>query len=358
MIYVPTGHVLYASEGTVVARAFDLGTFQFRGDPVPIADGVQYYGGTGMVEMAASSNGVLAIQDNAQVSELVWLDRSGRDLGPLTAGQEFGSIRLSPNGQRIAVEIVDPSSSSALFMFDRDSGIPTRFTSAGYASSPVWSPDGETVYFRLGGPPDLYRKSADGRGGEQLLRALDGIQSPLDVSRDGRLLVYGDNSRSTNQDLWLLPLGGNQEPTPYLTTTAWEMAARFSPDSRWLAFVSTESGAAEVYVAPVDDARAKFRVSAAGGSAPRWGPDGKELLYLTADGNLVSVPLVLGRLVQRGTPTMLFKLGSLYDAAGMRGNAAYELTPDGQRLLVNRVLRDPALAPLTVLTNWPALLPR
>jgi hypothetical protein len=111
-------------------------------------------------------------------------------------------------------------------------------------------------------------------------------------------------------------------------------------------------------VAPVDDARAKFRVSAAGGIAPRWGPDGKELLYITPDGNLVSVPLMLGRQVQRGTPAMLFKLGSLYEAANLRGNAAYELTPDGQRLLVNRILRDPAQAPLTVLTNWTALLSR
>jgi Tol biopolymer transport system component len=359
MVYVPTGHVLYAREGTVMAQAFDVGTFRLSGDPVPIVDNVQYFRGTGMVEMAASSNGVLAIQENAQVSELVWLDRSGRDLGPLAAGQEFGNVRLSPNGQRIVVEIVEPSSSSPdLFMFDRDSGIPTRFTAGGDASSPVWSPDAETVYFRMGGPPDLYKKSADGRGGDQVLRALDGIQTPLDVSSNGRLLIYSDASRSTNQDLWLLPLDGSHDPIGYLTTPAWEMAARFSPDARWLAFVSTESGAAEVYVAPVDDARAKVRVSAAGGIAPRWGPDGKELLYITPDGNLVSVPLVLGRLVQAGTPTMMFKLGSLYEAANLRGNAAYELTPDGQRLLVNRVLRDPAQAPLTVLTNWTALLTR
>ena len=359
IVYVPTGHVLYASKGTVMAQAFDIGTFQLQGDPVPIVDDVQYFRGTGMVEMASSSNGVLAIQENAQASELVWLDRSGRDLGPLAAGQEFGNVRLSPDGQRIAVEIVESNSSSPdLFMFDRDSGIPTRFTSGGDASSPVWSPDAETLYFRMGGPPDLYKKTADGRGGDQLLRALDGLETPLDVSSDGRLLIYSDASRSTNQDLWLLPLDGSTEPIGYLTTPAWEMAARFSPDARWLAFVSTESGATEVYVAPVDDARAKVRVSAAGGIAPRWGRDGKELLYITPDGNLVSVPLVLGRLVQPGTPTMMFKLGSLYEAANLRGNAAYELTPDGQRLLVNRVLRDPAQAPLTVLTNWTALLSR
>jgi hypothetical protein len=113
-----------------------------------------------------------------------------------------------------------------------------------------------------------------------------------------------------------------------------------------------------VYVAPVDDARAKHRVSAAGGIAPRWGNGGKELLYITPDGNLVSIPLMLGHQVQRGTPTMMFKIGSLFEAAGLRGNAAYELTPDGQRLLVNRVLRDPAQAPLTLLTNWTALLPK
>ena len=186
------------------------------------------------------------------------------------------------------------------------------------------------------------------RGGEQLLRALGGLETPLDVSSDGRLLVYSDANRETNQDLWLLPLGNNQEPRKYLTTLAWEMAARFSPDSQWLAFVSNESGAAEVYVAPVDDAGARYRVSSAGGIAPRWGRDGKELIYVTPDGNLVSVPLMLGRQVQRGAPTMMFRQGSLYEGY-LRGNIAYELTPDGQRLLVNRVLRDPAVAPLTLL---------
>jgi serine/threonine protein kinase/Tol biopolymer transport system component len=359
MVYVPSGHVLYVNAGTVMAQKFDIRTFQLQGEPTPVIDGVQFYQGTGMVEMAVSSNGLLAIQENAQISELVWLDRTGKDLGPLGAGKEFGNFRLSPDGRRIAVEILEPRSSVAeLSMFDSESGIPTQFTSGGYASSPVWSPDAETVFFRSGGPPDLYKRSADGRGSEQLVRALDGIETPLDVSSDGQLLVYSDASRTTNQDLWLLPLAGDQKPRPYLTTTAWEMAARFSPDGRWLAFVSTESEATEVYVAPVDDARAKYRVSAAGGIAPRWGRDGKELLYITPEGNLVSVPLMLGRQVQRGAPTLMFKLGSLYETAGLRGNAAYELTPDGQRLLVNRVLRDPAQAPLTLLTNWTALLPR
>jgi eukaryotic-like serine/threonine-protein kinase len=357
-VYVPTGHVLYANAGTVMAQKFDTTTFQLRADPIPIVEDVQYYKGTGMIEMSASSNGLLAIQENAQFSELVWLDRAGRELGVLESGKEFGNLRFSPSGHRIAVEIADPSSSGPdLYMFDRDSGIPTRFTSGGYSSGPVWSPDGETIHFRSGSPPDLFKKRADGRGGDQRLQALGGLETPLDVSSDGRLLVYSDAHRTTNQDLWLLPLGGG-EPSAYLTTLAWETAARFSPDSQWLAFVSNESGASEVYVAPVEDARAKYRVSAAGGIAPRWGRGGKELLYVTSDGNLVSVPLMLGRQVQRGTPTMMFKIGSLFEAASLRGNAAYELTPDGERLLVNRVLRDPAQAPLTLLTNWTARLPK
>jgi Tol biopolymer transport system component len=231
MIYEPTGHVLYADAGTVMAQEFQLGTFQLLGNPVPIIDGVQHYEGTGMVEMSASSNGLLVIQESAQISELVWLDRTGKDLGVLGAGKQYGNVRQSPNGQRIAVEIVNRrSAATELFMFDRESGIPTQFTSDGNASSPVWSPDASTVYFRSGGPPDLYAKSADGRGGQRLLRALDGIETPLDVSNDGRLLVYSDASRSTNQDLWLLPLGNDTKPTPYMTTTAWETAARFSPD--------------------------------------------------------------------------------------------------------------------------------
>jgi len=357
VLYVPTGHVLFGASGTVLAQKFDTTTFQLSGDPIPIIDGVQSYDLTGMVEVSASSNGLLAIQESAQSSELVWLDRAGRELGVLASGKEFGNLRISPNGQRIAIDIVEPSSLADLYMFDRDSGIPTRFTSDGHSSGPVWSPDGETLFFRSGGPPDLYKKLADGRGGDQLLKSLGGLETPLDVSSDGRLLVYSDANRESNQDLWLLPLGGNQEPRKYLTTLAWEMAARFSPDSRWLAFVSNETGAAEVYVAPVDDAGARYRVSSAGGIAPRWGRDGKELIYVTPEHNLVSVPLMLGRQVQRGAPTMMFRQASIYEGF-LRGNVAYELTPDGQRLLVNRVLRDPAVAPLTLLSNWTALLPR
>ncbi|MGH9384496.1 MAG: protein kinase domain-containing protein, partial [Vicinamibacterales bacterium] len=248
MTYVRPGYVLYAQDGALLARQFNLNRLELVGDPISVVDGVRHARPAGLVEMSASANGVLAFQESRRRSELVWLDRSGKELGTLGAPDAFESLRLSPDARRIVAVIEDLRTGfSDLWVFDVQSGIPTRFTTNGLSWEPVWSPDGETLFFRSGSPPDLFFKRADGRGGDRVLKALNGVQNPQDVSSDSTHLVYSEGSRVTGSDLWLLPLAGDSAPRPLLVTPADEMAARFSPDGRWLAFVSTESGSSEVY---------------------------------------------------------------------------------------------------------------
>jgi Tol biopolymer transport system component len=273
----------------------------------------------------------------------------------------YGEVRISRDGHEVAVVASDSrSGSSDIWIFNRDSGIPTKFTSEpGGAARPVWSADSEVLVYRLagaGGPPDIYQQRADGRGGREVRLAMDGIQQPMDASPDGRYLIYNDGNRAGIRDIWLLPLSPPAPPRPYLRTPAIEQDARVSPDGRWLAFVSSESGKAEVYVAPLDDPNARKRVSADGGLAPRWGRDGRELVYVDLTDTLMAVDFSAPAM-RPGRPHSLFSPGRLVRNPGAGyGEPFYDLAPDGQSFLVNRVVHDPAVEPITIVLNWPSLL--
>ena len=365
LVYVPSGHLLYAQDGALLARGFDIAARRFTGDPVTVAPRLWYFKPTGMAQFAVSDTGVLAYHGATHVSDLIWFDRSGRAGATLGARAAFSEVRISRDGRKIAVAIADPKSGAPdIWIYDRESGIPTRATNALVeASRPVWSSDGEWLYFRSAGengPPDIYRKRADGRGTTEVVLAPDGVQQPMDIAPDGQTLVYQDANRTTGRDIWLAPLTGPQTPRPYLRTTAVEQDARVSPDSRWLAFVSSESGRGEVYVAPLDDPGGRQRVSAAGGLAPRWRADGRELVYLDLDNtfNSVAIDLRQGRLIL-SPPRPLFSPGPVArNPGGGMGEPYYDFSPDGQSFLVNRIVDDPAIAPITVVLNWAAALQR
>jgi Tol biopolymer transport system component len=251
--------------------------------------------------------------------------------------------------------------SSDIWIFNRETGGSTKFTSdPNGATRPAWSADGEVLFYRTAGangPPDIHQRRVDGRGGHEVRVAMDGVQQPMDASPDGRYLVFTDANRATIRDIWILPLSPPAPPRPYLRTPAVEQDARVSPDSRWIAFVSSESGRAEVYVAPIDDPGAKRRVSSDGGLAPRWRQDGRELVYIDLADTFMTIAFTGGLLVGETEPRPLFSAGRLFrNPGGGFGEPYYDLAPDGQAFLVNRLLHDPALEPITVVLNWPALL--
>jgi Tol biopolymer transport system component len=294
------------------------------------------------------------------VSELLWVDRSGREVGSLGSRASHQDIRISRDGRRVAVATVEPKTGAAdIWIYDRKSGIPTRFTSEPVEGArPVWSHDDLLLFFRStgpDGPPDDFQKRSDGRGEKDLTLALAGVQQPMDVTPDGRQLVYSDGNRVTSRDIWILPLAKPAAPVPYLRTSAVEHDARVSPDGRWLAFVSSETGHAEVYVAPIDDPGARRRLSSQGGVGPRWGRNSREVIYVDMSDTFMSVELAAGPDIRPSVPRPLFSAGRLArNPGGGFGEPYYDLSPDGQTLLVNRVVEDPTVAPITVFLNWPA----
>jgi eukaryotic-like serine/threonine-protein kinase len=199
---------------------------------------------------------------------------------------------------------------------------------------------------------DIYRKPTAGNGQEELLLHAGINAFPDDMSYDGKWIVYEQPGQKTANDLWLLPLDGDRKPVPYLQTPFDEMTARFSPDGRWMAYQSNESGRFQVHVQTVEPSGAKYQISSSGGTEPQWQRDGKELFYVSADRTLTAVPVKLGATVETGTPQPLFSV----ILADQFGNEVYAAMRDGQRFLVLVPVAGEAGAVqlITVVTNWQA----
>jgi dipeptidyl aminopeptidase/acylaminoacyl peptidase len=367
MVYAQPGHVLYVQEGALLAQTFDLGSLRLTGEPVRIAEGLDYYRSTGSAAFSVSDFGGLAYHGNPGALELSWFDRQGKALAPVGGRQKFGNLRISPEGERAAVEVVEPRlGTSDIWIYQLSRGIPIRLTTdLNDEQYPAWSPDGRRIMFGsdrgtgVDASSDFFAKSSDGMGDEETVFVHVGPQFLEDWSRDGRFAAYRDGTRETGADLWILPLDGDRKPWPFVRSRFEEWGSRFSPDSAWLAFVSDDSGTSEVYLAPLRGSGAKTRVSTGGGVSPRWRRDGRELFYLSGDGRTVmSVPIDLTPTLRVGTPVRLFTTAA---EAGFRGNArdrAYDVTPDGTRFLFSVSADQTASSRITVVLDWPALLRR
>ena len=217
---------------------------------------------------------------------------------------------------------------------------------------PIWSPDGSRIVFASNrdGPFNLYQKASSGAGNDEALLKSDVPKTPLDWSRDGRFIVYRNSDPKTGLDLWMLPLAGDRKPIPFLQTEFNETAAQFSPDGRWIAYASDESGRYEVYVRPFNGGPAaggKWLISSNGGNWPKWRGDGKELFYLAADGKLMAVE-VKGdsSAFEAADPKPLFETRTR-GLGPVRG-----ITADGKQFLINTEVAEATSSPITVVLNW------
>jgi len=349
-----SGHLFFWRDGGVMAQPFDPSARRLSGEAVSVATPVGQGVGVGYVSFSASQTGVIAYSRGISrpVSQLTLKDRAGRVIS--TAGEpgDYLNIALSPDERRAAVALTTGTPENRdLWLIDFSRSGRVRLTSDPTAETlPVWSPDGTRIIFGAvkGGAQGLYAMNADGSGSEELLIKFDVQAFPLDWSRDGRFLLYFSQSPKTGFDLWVLPLGGDKKPFPFLQTAFSEDNAAFAPDTKWIAYVSNESGSDEVYVQPFPATGKKYRVSSNGGTYPTWRGDGRELFFLAPNGTMMAAAIKAGAGVEPGIPQALFPSG-----IPLLGNRhQYAVTKDGQRFLLNLPQGRSTPTPLTVVVNW------
>jgi Tol biopolymer transport system component len=336
------GAVLFTRSATLMALPFDMKRLEAAGEPIPIAPGIAAT--IGYPLFAASESGVLAYVIGQQREwQFVWRNREGRIVGSYPdAG---GVAMISPDGKSLAF---DRRGETWVMEFAR--GVANRLTFGPQNHSPIWSPDGRYIaYAKIG--VGIYRKLATGAGNEELLVTSKSLAVPKSWSPDGELIVYTQINPGTGADLMAVPVNGDRKPFPVVQTNATEDQGQFSPDGHWLAYMSNESGQAEIYVIPFPAVPgAKWLVSRGGGVQPRWRRDGKEMFYISSDSKMMSVEVTTRPSFQSGTPRPLFQ-SEIVDTGIRTGPMSWDIAPDGNRFLIISP-KDSDTPALTVTLNW------
>ncbi|MGH9256649.1 MAG: protein kinase domain-containing protein [Vicinamibacterales bacterium] len=348
--YSPTGHLVYAQAGTLFAVPFDVNTLSVTGDAVPVLQGVLHTN-TGFPYYDFSTTGTLVYVSGTAGAPrtLTWVARDGKEQALPAAAREYDWPRLSPDGRRIAVEV-----GGQTWTYDTARDTLTRLTFDGTQNdSPTWSPDGTRVAVRSnreGAPGSIFWQMADGSGGqERLSTATQVADTPQSFSPDGQLIAFFRTDPKTQRDIWVVSVKDHKRSL-FLGTPATEGAPRFSPDGRWLAYVSDESGRPEIYVQPYPGPGGKWQISTDSGIEPVWNPNGRELFYRSGN-RMMAVPVATQPTFSAGRPTVLFEgeyLASPFPATGV----TYDVTRDGQRFLMIKDAQSASAAQFNVVVNW------
>jgi eukaryotic-like serine/threonine-protein kinase len=356
------GFLLFLRQDTLMAQPFDAQRRIAAGDAAPLEQQIQRPGLPVYADFSASTNGLLAFSNGSasgNLQQVTWVDRSGKQLGPLgEPGFIIGDFRFSPDGKRVAATLSPNTLNNvAIWIYDVARGLRTRFTFDPAADErPVWSPDGRSIAFAStrNAHNDLYRKSSDGTGAEELLYSDNLEKYPTSWSPDGKFLLYNAPGVGTGNNIWVLPLtperpGAPLKPFPFVQAPFNEISAQFSPDGRWIAYASDESQRSEVYVARFSGAGGKRQISIAGGLSPRWRQDGKEIFYMAPDRKIMSAAVTIKNdTLEVGEVKPLFG-----PVAIPGGNYVYDASADGQRFLI---VPPPQASTqgVTVVQNWTA----
>jgi len=351
--YALPGHLLYVKGGTLVAQPFDASTLKLTGEPVPVAEQMGT-SGNGLADFSVSANGVLVYRGGVtNEARLVWVDASGKEIGDVDKPAAYGPTALSPDGNRLAIDVTDGHlDKSDLWVRDLARGVTSRFTfDPASEISPLWSPDGSRIVFSSDrkGPPSLYEKAASGTGPEKELWSCGETLIGGDWSSDGRFIIVSRLSKDASWDIWAYPTDGTSKPFPFVQGAFTEVLPNFSPDARYVAYMSNESGRFEIYVQQFPGPGGKWQVSAAGGLEPHWSADGKTIYYRGLDAKIMAVSVETGAAFSAGVPRALF------DAriqAGQRRNS-FLVSRDGQKFLLLSPMGKDRIAPITVVLHWP-----
>jgi Tol biopolymer transport system component len=349
------GYLLYINERNLMARPFSASRLELSEDQVTLANDIGAVRSLALAPISVSATGVLVYQGIGQPTrQMVWFDRSGRQIALAGEPGAWGPPRISPDGNRaVAAKTSTDGRTAHLWLLDV-SGTGEQITNGPmHEGSPVWSPDGSHLaYFgKQGDAYDIFTRAVQAGSKPELLLKNADMKFPSDWSHDGRYLTYWVEGAGTRMDVWALSFG-DRRTAPVLNTVYAEGFATVSPDGKWLAYQSDESGRNEVYVQAFDglDGGTRRHVAVSkGGGLPRWRSDSSELYYMTNDGRVISVsirPAADGS-VESGTPEVLFQTRPIPPTWNL-----YDVSPDGQRFLVNIPLEWTSAAPITVVTNW------
>jgi eukaryotic-like serine/threonine-protein kinase len=358
--YASSGYLFYAQAGALMAAPFDPQRLTVVGAGTPSVNGVLQSLTTGAAQYSVSATGSLVyVPGGAQSvqSKLVWVSRNGAEQSLSAPARAYRNPRLSPDGRRIAVAIEEQD--VQIWLYDVSRETLTRFTFGGnYNAAPVWTPDGKRIAFESNkeGPANVFWQLADGSGGLERLTNSEYVQVPMSWSPDGPVLAFIE-APATAREIWLLRMG---EPSTgsgqgrksqlFLSTPYDKSVPRFSPDGRWLAYISNESGRYEVYVQPYPGPGGKWQISTEGGTEPAWNPNGREIFYRNGN-KMMAVDIATQPNFTAGKAHMLFE-GPYVPTALTFPN--YDVSPDGQRFLVLKPVEQEQAAPtqINVVLNW------
>ncbi len=373
VVFVPSvleagkGYLLYARGGTLLAQPFDAQRLQIVGQPQPVATHIYSFSKTAAADFSVGGT-TLAYQNYVSRSQLIWVDRAGHELASLGPPNiNVKSARISPDGQRVATAFYDGTQGQQdLWIFDVRSNSGRRLSAEStLRDAPVWSPDSRSIAYLAqsdGQAPRVHVKGLTTTDEERVMTA-SGFQMPADWSPDGRFIAFVNTgfprtANETQGDVWLLDAANSWKAMPLLTTKFHEANPAFSPDGRWLAFTSDESGQPELYIQAFTGGDAprvvgeRHLVSRSGAQAVRWRRDGKELFYLAFDGKVYGVSVTLAVEPHFSAPMPLFTISTEARAA-IHSVMGFDVSADGQRFIIVRALEAPSLV---IVRNWETLL--
>jgi eukaryotic-like serine/threonine-protein kinase len=350
--YAEPGYLLFYRNQTLFAQRFDAKKFELSGEATPILTDLRYLSRIARAVFASSESGLLVAQQGSDtgISQMLWFDRKGRQVGVASKPGEYGNVSLAPNGKFVAADVMDPDSQNTdVWTYDLATESSKRLTfDPAIDSSPVWSPDSGRIVFCSDRAQrfNLYLKDATGAQEEKVIPQEGPDRYPTDWSHDGKYVLY---ERGT--DLWFVTLP-SLSSSLYLKGLSTPRAGHFSPDGKWVAYASNESGRWEVYVTSFPEAHGKWQVSNAGGEEPRWRNDGKEFYYLAPDGKIMATPVTVGANFDAGTPVALFQANPR-ELVATSEQSSYDVSKDGEKFLINTQLKT-AMTPMSIVMNWAA----